>query len=139
MSRSAYFIAVLAAGVAASGSAAVADCGAIADLQAQLRCFNREAGGNDIPMPVLPDPTPKCRAMNWPQNVNLCLSKNQSGYDAAKEYWGRLSQRSAETCAHAAASYGGAALAYSALGDCVLQMYFEHDQYTKPQSDFRRD
>jgi len=92
--------------------AAASKCDAISDLEAQLRCFNREAGGNDLPMPALPDPTAQCRRLPGP-TANLCPDGNQQGYEITKEYWTRLSESSAIICIALAKNNWNVAMATS--------------------------
>jgi hypothetical protein len=120
------------------------------------------SASNDVPLPVLPDPTPLCRSLESDLAANDCLRRNQSGYEIARELWPRLSEYSAKLCAKSITAsvvkpgqVEGVpgfpqgvtrptsplvnAMLYEALGDCALRLHHDYDIPRERQPNFKRD
>jgi hypothetical protein len=102
---------------------------------------------NDVPFPMLPDPTSHCERLrhtsdadryapaaraDFISNANACLRRNQEGYETAKRLWPELSERSAKYCQSVLLQDSRGTLlpvsklsdeGYAVLGDCAGMMY----------------
>jgi len=89
---------------------------------------------NTVPFPEFPDPLAACqkadangepvakllRNPRFEALVNVCVAKNQQGYDLARDAWPALTQKNATLCVSVASKIE--TFPYMMLGECAAEM-----------------
>jgi hypothetical protein len=89
---------------------------------------------NTAPFPNFPDPTTLCGSG---ATKGYCVKINQDGYNIARELWPVLSEYTVNICIPYATKVPPE-FSYKALGDCVQQLYSQHDKPLEKTAPFQK-